>query len=216
MSLRKLILKPPQLDYLNQIVELDKSCLGGLWTLEGYQRELESPNSNLLILSIPQNPQQSFLSSKPSELSSSASSSSLLSQPLAAASVADEEKIIGCGCFWEILEEAHITLLMIHPDFQGFGLGQLLLYALLNDAVSRKLERATLEVRISNEAAIALYKKFGFQIAGRRKNYYKTTNEDALILWRGDLARSQFLLELETWRSQIGDRLTQNSWQIQL
>jgi [ribosomal protein S18]-alanine N-acetyltransferase len=216
MSLRKLSLKPPQLDCLSQVVELDKSCLGGLWTLEGYQRELESPNSNLLILSIPKNIQQPYLSSKTSELGAFTSSSSLLSQPLAAASVADEEQIIGCGCFWEILEESHITLLMIHPDFQGFGLGQLLLFALLSDAVSRKLERATLEVRISNEAAIALYKKFGFQIAGRRKNYYKTTNEDALILWRGDLARSQFLLELETWRSQIGDRLTQNSWQIQL
>jgi [ribosomal protein S18]-alanine N-acetyltransferase len=171
MSLTQLFLQRPTSDHLPEIVELDRLCLGGLWTLEGYKRELESPNSSLLALSTPLDP--------------------------------SPDKIIGCGCFWAILEEAHITLLAIHPDYQGRGLGQLLLYALLQDAVDRGLERATLEVRVSNEVAISLYQKFGFSVAGRRKRYYQQTGEDALILWRGDLHRPEFKKQLMEWERNI-------------
>jgi ribosomal protein S18 acetylase RimI-like enzyme len=73
------------------------------------------------------------------------------------------------ACFWAILEEAHITLLAIYPDYQRQGLGKLLLYKLLEKAVQRQLERATLEVRVSNQSAIALYEHFGFRVAGERK-----------------------------------------------
>lgn len=152
MSSFKLRIKSPQEAELPQIVILDQLTLGGLWTLEGYRRELESLNSCLLGLYMDDN-------------------------------LTSTEKIIGCGCFWAILEEAHITLLAIHPDYQGKGLGKLLLCALLNDAVNRKLERATLEVKASNQVALSLYTKFGFKIAGRRKGYYQDTGEDALILW---------------------------------
>ncbi|MBF2019846.1 MAG: ribosomal protein S18-alanine N-acetyltransferase [Hydrococcus sp. C42_A2020_068] len=146
-------------------------------------------------------------SSSPCLPVSSSSSSSV-------STIASEESIIGFGCFWAILEEAHITLLMIHPDYQGQGLGQLLLYALLKDACKRKLERATLEVRVSNQVAIFLYKKFGFKVAGRRKNYYQKTGEDALILWRGDLHRPEFSKELEIWHERISTRLAQNHWTL--
>ena len=86
------------------------------------------------------------------------------------------------GAFWQILEEAHITLLAIDPPFRNQGLGKYLLSALLDTACQQQLERATLEVRASNLAAIHLYQQFGFQIAGRRKRYYPD-QEDALILW---------------------------------
>ncbi|PSF38943.1 ribosomal-protein-alanine N-acetyltransferase [Aphanothece hegewaldii CCALA 016] len=175
MSLTTLHLQPSSLEHLPQIVELDRICLGGIWTIDGYKRELESPNSCLLSLSVPINPKY--------------------------------DKIIGCGCFWAILEEAHITLISIHPDYQGRGNGQLLLYALLKDAVERQLERATLEVRVSNDVALSLYQKFGFSVAGRRKGYYHQTGEDALILWRGDLHKAEFKEQLLVWEQEICDRL---------
>lgn len=180
MLLSGLDLKQARVEQLSQVVELDRLCLGGMWTLEGYQREVASPNSSLLALSLPAN-----RGDRP------------------------DEKLIGCGCFWAILEEAHITLLMIHPDYQGRGLGQLLLYALLKEALRRKLERATLEVRASNQIALSLYQKFGFTIAGRRKGYYQPTGEDALILWRGDLHHPQFPQQLNRWQAQIEERLRQ-------
>jgi [ribosomal protein S18]-alanine N-acetyltransferase len=180
MALEKIYLKRPDSEHLPGIVDLDRSSLGGIWTLDGYQRELESPNSHLLILSLPTEP----------------------------------ERIIGCGCFWAILEEAHITLLAIDPDYQGRGLGKLLLSELLAEAVQRELERATLEVRVSNSVAIALYERFGFQTAGRRKNYYPQTGEDALILWRGDLQQTHFSIYLDRWREEIGEQLHRQGWEL--
>jgi ribosomal-protein-alanine N-acetyltransferase len=120
------------------------------------------------------------------------------------------------GCLWAILDEAHITILVVHPDYQRQGLGQAMLLALLQVASDRGLERATLEVRASNQPALSLYQKFGFKIAGRRRRYYKDTNEDALILWRGDLQQPDFYNTVVTWQQSVSDRLSLAGWKLQL
>ena len=120
-----------------------------------------------------------------------------------------ELKIIGIGCLWSILEEAHITLLGIHPNYHCQSLGSLLLYTLLKDAIEQQLTRATLEVVTSNNIAISLYKKFGFKVAGTRKKYYPKTGEDALILWRNNLDKPEFAIELEDRGHRIRDRIKQ-------
>jgi [ribosomal protein S18]-alanine N-acetyltransferase len=183
MTFQQIYLKPLTAQYLDEVVALDQQCLGGLWSLDGYQRELNSPNSSLLTLS-------------------------LLSE------TKTSEKMIGIGCFWSILEEAHITILGIHPDFQEQGLGKILLFYLLKDARQRQLERATLEVKESNQVAISLYEKFGFKLAGKRKKYYQDTGEDALIFWLGTLAKPEFNQNLVQWEQEICDRLKQNKLQI--
>ncbi|MEL7036837.1 MAG: ribosomal protein S18-alanine N-acetyltransferase [Cyanobacteria bacterium J06592_8] len=182
------------LDQLPAAVALDQQCLGGLWTLAGYQRELESPNSDLLAWvtgeekATPSHPQQN------------------LRFELSGLPLKPPGELVGVGCLWSILEEAHITLLLIHPDYQGRGLGQALLYALLKSAWHRQLERATLEVRVSNQSALSLYRKFGFKQAGRRHRYYQDTGEDALILWRSGLQHREFSRTLTKWYEQICDR----------
>lgn len=123
-----------------------------------------------------------------------------------------EGLLVGLGCLWAILEEAHITLLAIHPDYRQQGLGQIVLLGLLSTARRRGLERATLEVRVSNAAAIALYEKFGFQTAGRRQRYYTQPEEDALMLWRSGLQNPEFHQFL-TWQAhQLRRRLAENGW----
>ena len=191
MTFLELKLEHLKAEQLKQVIELDNLCLGGLWTLAGYQRELASTNSSLLVISIP------------AMLADNCQNSG-----------AKTEKIVGIGCLWAILEEAHITILAIHPDYQGQGLGQLLLCNLLRDAVGRKLERATLEVRPSNQVALSVYQKFGFKIAGRRKGYYQKTGEDALILWRGDLDKPEFAQDLARWLEQIEARLGKKKWRL--
>ncbi|ELR96624.1 ribosomal protein S18-alanine N-acetyltransferase [Gloeocapsa sp. PCC 73106] len=170
-------LEPLKSEHLEQVVKLDQTCLGGLWTLSGYQREIDSPHSNALVLSL-----------------------------------LPQQQIIGLGCFWSILEEAHITLLAIEPDYQGQGLGKLLLYNLLFQAREQKLERATLEVKISNQIALALYQKFGFKIAGIRKQYYQKTQEDALILWQSGLNSPEFLENLKTRQKELENSLKKHQW----
>ncbi len=181
-----LVLTPLTADLLPEAVALDQQCLGGLWTLEGYQRELNSPNSDLLVLQ----PQREVGTSS--------------------------EPLIGIACLWAILEEAHITVLAIAPQYQRQGLGQAMLCALLTSAHQRGLEWATLEVRSSNGGAIALYQKFGFEEVGKRRNYYQDGNqsEDALILWRKGLQHPEFAQTLRGWQETVSLQLRRSGWQL--
>ena len=119
----------------------------------------------------------------------------------------DRSQIIGMGCLWSIVDEAHITLLAIHPDYRRQGLGQLLLFKLLKDAIARNLAWATLEVNENNLAAINLYQKYGFQIAGKRRNYYQPTGDDALVLWLKKIQRQEFKADIARWEQQLAKSL---------
>lgn len=94
-----------------------------------------------------------------------------------------DEKIVGYGGVWYILEEGHITNIAIDPDFRKHGLGQKLVAEMIVEAVKNNIHQMTLEVRKSNIPAIKLYEKMGFEIAGVRPKYYTDNQEDALIMW---------------------------------
>jgi [ribosomal protein S18]-alanine N-acetyltransferase len=176
-----LVLQPLTSEQVAAAVALDQRCLGGLWSANGYQREIDSPNSDLLGL---------------------------------VALETTQPQMIGLACLWAILDEAHITLLAVDLPYRNQGLGQALLYALLRAAARRGLEWATLEVRLSNQTAIALYQKFGFERVGQRRGYYQDTGEDALILWRKGLQRPEFQDCLDQWQQQVNQRLAEAGWQI--
>jgi ribosomal-protein-alanine N-acetyltransferase len=91
-------------------------------------------------------------------------------------------KIAAMLLLWFIVDEAHIATIAVHPDFRRQGIGeQILLYALL--VVHQEgAQRAFLEVRAGNAAAQAMYKKYGFEVAGVRPRYYKDNNEDAFLM----------------------------------
>ncbi|MEG4077423.1 ribosomal protein S18-alanine N-acetyltransferase [Microcoleus sp. POL8_C6] len=219
-AVRFLQIKHLAAEDLNSAVELDRLCFGGLWTLEGYGRELGSPNSDLLGLWASETDvckSERF----DSELKSIEPNTILNSKPISVERCSPATPnskltptLIGLGCLWAILEEAHITILAIHPSFQGQGLGQALLWDLLKKAHYRQLERATLEVRESNLAAFSLYQKFGFKEAGRRKRYYEDTGEDALVMWRSGIEKTEFLQYLAVEKVQICDRLRQKNWHL--
>lgn len=90
--------------------------------------------------------------------------------------------ILGYGGFWLMYDEAHISTLAVRRMYRQQGLGEFLLVAMLDEAQRLGASRATLEVRVSNAAAQALYAKYGFEQVGRRKAYYNDNKEDALIL----------------------------------
>jgi ribosomal-protein-alanine N-acetyltransferase len=95
--------------------------------------------------------------------------------------------VVAYCAVWIIFDELHINTLAVHPERRRQGLASLLLTHVLDDAVRRGAEKATLEVRRSNEAARKLYERFGFEVGGVRKEYYRQPVEDALILWRTGL-----------------------------
>jgi ribosomal-protein-alanine N-acetyltransferase len=150
LTTQTLALFTPKESDLPAFAELDRLCLGGMWSLDGYRREWESAKGFLLGLR-------------------------------------NGDGLRGVAAFWQILEEAHITLLMVHPQYRSRGWGRLLLLTLLAEARLRRSERATLEVRASNQKAFDLYFNLGFRLAGTRKGYYDNPVEDAHILWLNGL-----------------------------
>jgi ribosomal-protein-alanine N-acetyltransferase len=96
-------------------------------------------------------------------------------------------RVIGYVGFWFIVDEAHISTLAVHPHYRGQGIGEQLLQDALNDAVLKGALVATLEVRISNDVAVNLYRKFGFEVIGERPRYYRDNNEDALLMILNDI-----------------------------
>lgn len=123
-------------------------------------------------------------------------------------------QVIGIACLWAIVDEAHITLLAIAPEYRRQGLGKLLLLTLLKDAIARKLEWATLEVNVNNTKAIDLYQKIGFEVAGTRKRYYQPAGDDAAVLWLKNIQQEEFKSALAQWEQSINRRLRQNQYYL--
>ncbi|MGQ4648557.1 ribosomal protein S18-alanine N-acetyltransferase [Lyngbya aestuarii] len=222
-------LKSLSAEHLSAAVELDKLCFGGLWTFSGYERELDSPNSKLLALealpsefppfsSAPDQREDEALEVKSRKTLTALDKEDNLSKinSQALGHTPSPRPLLGLGCFWSILEEAHITILAVHPDYRRRGLGRLLLYALLREARNHQLERATLEVKPSNQVALSLYHKFGFTEAGRRLKYYKDTGEDALVLWRGGLQTPEFEEMLTNFYRILVPQLASWDWKLRL
>ncbi|WP_347404928.1 GNAT family N-acetyltransferase [Nodosilinea sp. LEGE 06152] len=220
---------------------LDQSALGGLWSAGAYSREINSPNSRLLMLvhrpnatggdatdlsiaSMADPQADRDKGSEPGELKKTASvtesderEADAVNEPEAAPT------LLGLGCYWAILDEAHITILAVDPRYQRRGLGQWLLVNLLFDACNYQraapddhivLTRATLEVRPSNSRALALYENFGFETLGRRRRYY-ADGEDALILWQNSLKMPEFRDRLGQRYRAARHRLKRQGWQIE-
>jgi ribosomal-protein-alanine N-acetyltransferase len=99
-----------------------------------------------------------------------------------------DRRTIGFCTVWRVLDELHINNLAVLPAYRRAGIGSALLTHVLDEGARMGAKRATLEVRRSNEAARQLYERFGFSIVGVRKGYYSNPIEDALVLWREDLA----------------------------
>lgn len=91
-------------------------------------------------------------------------------------------QLVGYVGYWFIIDEAHISTIAVHPQWRGMGVGEKLLLAALDDALTVGATEASLEVRISNEVAQRLYRKYGFVETGTRKFYYRDNGEDALIM----------------------------------
>lgn len=90
--------------------------------------------------------------------------------------------IVGYCGFWLVLDEAHITTVVVRDSERGRGVGRQLVVHLLNAAREAGAVMATLEVRESNEPARALYRSFGFNDVGRRTKYYPKSGEDAIVM----------------------------------
>jgi len=109
-----------------------------------------------------------------------------LRQPMSYARIAERKgELAGYQVAWLGEGTGHLGNLAVTPALRRHGVARVLVADLLEAAQARKCASITLEVRVSNDAAQALYRGFGFRAAGVRRGYYRDTLEDALLMeWR--------------------------------
>lgn len=88
--------------------------------------------------------------------------------------------------------DAHVTTIAVDPAWHRHKIGTRLMLQLVDEALRRNAQNLTLEVRVSNAPAQAMYRRFGFRPAGIRKNYYAETNEDAMVMWADDIDSEEY------------------------
>jgi [ribosomal protein S18]-alanine N-acetyltransferase len=91
-------------------------------------------------------------------------------------------QILGFAAAQGVADEAELQNLAVDPERQRHGLGQALLEGVHRRLRAAGIKRIYLEVRPSNESALALYQSSAYTIVGRRQDYYSAPQEDALIL----------------------------------
>ena len=103
-----------------------------------------------------------------------------------------EELIAGYLGLWAVIDEGHITSVGVRKTHRGQGIGELLIIGAVEASKLLNCRTVTLEVRVSNEVAQNLYKKYGFKIVGRRKRYYSDNQEDAYLMTTDPIDTPEF------------------------
>ncbi|HJS18242.1 MAG TPA: ribosomal protein S18-alanine N-acetyltransferase [Anaerolineales bacterium] len=95
--------------------------------------------------------------------------------------------VIGMVVGWLLVDEMHVATIATHPDFRRHGIASHLLSHTLLQALDEGARSSFLEVRESNLAAQEMYRKFGYEVTGRRRRYYRDNDEDAILMSLGSL-----------------------------
>jgi ribosomal-protein-alanine N-acetyltransferase len=115
--------------------------------------------------------------------------------------------VVGYGGFWIVVDEAHISTIASDEKWRGYGIGELMLLAMIERSIELGAHEVTLEVRVSNTVAQNLYRKYGFAMVGRRPSYYRDNNEDADLMTVSDVHTAEYQARLKALREALEDRL---------
>jgi ribosomal-protein-alanine N-acetyltransferase len=178
-----------QIEDIPQVSQIDKEAFPTQWPPPSFRRDLNSRLTRYLVALEESNPYPSIevsrhkakgtlrgLVSKISHLFNKEHSSG--DEEIAQ----NRQNILGYASMWLMVDEAHITSIAVRGTHRHRGIGELLLISIINLAAQLHAQVMTLEVRLSNLTAQALYEKYGFTKVGIRRSYYSDDGEDAVIM----------------------------------
>lgn len=138
---------------LLEVVALEELCNLSPWGWNAYHTELQSAANSLMLVA-----------------------------RIADSTTGAERPIVGFIVARELADEIHVNNVAVKPEFRGRGIGRLLMNTALAWGRERHARQAVLEVRARNDRARQLYRGCGFEVIGRRRRYYKSPVEDALLM----------------------------------
>jgi ribosomal-protein-alanine N-acetyltransferase len=162
------------LNDIDQVVELDRLSFPIAWSARTYQHEIVHNDSSTMVVI-------QEADAAPVHKGNGGEQAGWLPRLL----IPERRPyvpLLGYAGFWTIADEAHISTIAVHPDWRGHKLGELQIWFMVQEAIRKGAGVVTLEVRVGNQVAINLYRKYGFTIVGRRKGYYRDNGEDAHIM----------------------------------
>ncbi len=207
-GLRRYILAPMQNDDVPEVSQLERRCFTNPWPESAYYRELREPDRNYYVV-LRQQVQGAEVEPEPV----------VTGGPLArwfrpVRQRVSPHPLVGFAGMWVIYGEAHVTTIAVAPEHRRLGLGEVLFLTLISEAIRRGAEFVTLEVRVSNLAAQALYAKYGFTQRGVRPRYYSDNLEDAYIMTSPPLRDPAYRQQLLQLRDRLLERLAAEGIEI--
>jgi ribosomal-protein-alanine N-acetyltransferase len=212
----KYLLRPMRFEDIDAVSQVERECFTTPWPASAYRRELRDNRLGRYIVLVEADGQPGGAAA-PALARSEEGPTGVrraveqifrpFGRPAGAAAPPSPERVVGFAGMWLMLDEAHVTTIGVKRDLRGQGLGEVLFATLLQIAGQVGARRATLEVRVSNHSAQALYRKYGFHDEGVRRRYYSDNNEDALIMWSDPLASPDFQQLYAQLRSELDQRI---------
>lgn len=174
--------EPMMVQDIPAVMEIEYQSFSAPWSPSAYDYELRYNAMAHYFVARPQAPR----------VPSSSSSFSLWQRLRARQSSSDKTPVVGHAGFWVMVDEAHISTLATHPAWRRRGIAELLLVTMTERATELGLRVMTLEVRVSNVTAQALYRKYRFEVVGQRVHYYSDNGEDAWIMTTPPIASAEY------------------------
>jgi ribosomal-protein-alanine N-acetyltransferase len=181
-------IRPLQADDIPQILDIERQSFPSMWPQTVYQRELKNSMARYLVATEP------LESNAEAEATETDGVRRLVRRFFGGLPVSarPQERILGIVGLWLVLGEAHIVTIAVRPERRRQGIGELLLVAAIEAAIDEHQDEVTLECRISNHEARAMYGKYGFIQVGVRAKYYSDTQEDAVLMTTPKLRSSAY------------------------
>jgi ribosomal-protein-alanine N-acetyltransferase len=171
------VIRPMNYEDIRQVVQIDREAFPGEWVFRSqaaYKQDLDNPATRYIVACKKNDvskPEGQAMPKVP-----------WFKRVLSYRRLNTAQDIVGFSGFWMMMQEAHIIAIGVRNGYRQLGIGEGLLVATIELAQILNANVVTLEVRASNMIAQELYKKYGFQVTGRRLKYYSSDGEDAIIM----------------------------------
>jgi ribosomal-protein-alanine N-acetyltransferase len=171
-----------------QVLDIERASFPTMWPQTIYQRELKNHMARYFVAYEPD-----AIDLQPAPGEPPAGITGLVRRILGSSpGEPTRDRILGMVGLWFMVGEGHVVTIAVRPECRRLGLGELLLVVALEAAVEAQQDEVTLEYRISNDAARALYDKYGFTKVGVRARYYTDNQEDAVLMTTPPLRSPEF------------------------
>ncbi|MFQ5880458.1 MAG: ribosomal protein S18-alanine N-acetyltransferase [Dehalococcoidia bacterium] len=201
--------RPMTVADVDQVSDIDQEAFPTTWPPTAFKRELENNKLARYLVAVERAEEEESLCQQKGQERRDGRWQRLMGgvrRLLGPSPSAGGEHICGYVGVWLMVQEVHIVSIAVRASLRRRGIGELLLIATIDLARALDQEVVSLECRVSNHAALALYDKYGFKRVGIRRRYYSDNHEDALVMTTESIGSAVYQALLQERKGQYQER----------